>query len=105
MPLSALSIASLADMGYSVNYEAAQEYTLGGSLLSQQIDYSTLTPKPAVNADTLKAIEAAGTCPYLMNVGAVFVATLRRANSSNDEFQWAKSDYVSRQASGHLGRS
>ena len=83
MPLSALSIASLADMGYSVNYEAAQEYTLGGSLLTQQIDYSTLTPsQPAVNAGTLKTIEAAGTMSVLDECGCCFCRNVAQSETA-----------------------
>lgn len=58
-PLSALTIASLQDMGYTVNMLAAEAYTLPGSTLSSVLQSSqAISDQPALlDTTTLKALE------------------------------------------------
>ena len=37
MPLSSLSVAALADLGYQVNYSAAESYTIPGGLVASAV--------------------------------------------------------------------
>lgn len=52
MPLSRLTLGALADLGYSVNYAAADPYTIpnvGAQSLGQEIKERLITPNGIIN--------------------------------------------------------